>query len=169
MSPRKGNDLQRRLISKGLIVSESLSDGTRKWKVLCLTDKGRELLGLPEEGKRSGGIQHQFWVEKVSAEMKARGYEIQKEFPIGDGKTIDLVATKNGRRVAIEVETGSSDALGNIRKCLSADFDTVFCLAIGVELTDKVRKEVANFKTGKSKIEVMEVGDTSARGDFFQN
>lgn len=43
--------------------------------------------------------------------------------PIGDGKAVDIVASKDGKRVAIEVETGKSDVEGNVKKCEEAGFD----------------------------------------------
>ena len=36
---------------------------------------------------------------------------------------MDLVATKGGKRIAIEIETGKSDEKENIRKCKEAGFD----------------------------------------------
>lgn len=36
---------------------------------------------------------------------------------------MDLVATKDGKRIAIEIETGKSDVEANIRKCKEAEFD----------------------------------------------
>ena len=45
--------------------------------------------------------------------------------PIGGGKAVDLVATKGKEHIAIEVETGKSDAQGNVRKCEEAGFHKV--------------------------------------------
>ena len=43
---------------------------------------------------------------------------------------MDLVATKDGNRIAIEVETGCSNAVKNVRKALSASFDLVVSIAV---------------------------------------
>ncbi|MCZ7608459.1 MAG: hypothetical protein M5U25_20935 [Planctomycetota bacterium] len=45
------------------------------------------------------------------------------------GGAVDVAATKPDERVAIEVETGKSDPLGNIEKALNAGFDKVVSLA----------------------------------------
>ena len=38
------------------------------------------------------------------------------------------MAEKNGKKIAIEVETGKSDAAYNIKKDLEAGFKKVFCI-----------------------------------------
>jgi hypothetical protein len=167
LSACKGNDIQRRLISKGLVTAELLSDGTRRWKVLCLSDKGREFLGLPEEGKRFGGIQHQFWVEKVANRLESAGYQVEREFPIGEGRTIDLVASKGGRKIAIEVETGNSDALSNIQKCLVAGFGLVICLTISKELTEKIIGQVRDSGLNLGTVKVVELSDGTGQENTF--
>jgi len=63
---------------------------------------------------------------------------VSEEVPLGAGKTVDLVAQNDKERIAIEIETGKSDALGNIRKCLAAGFSRVLCFA----LSEDVRRTV---------------------------
>lgn len=53
------------------------------------------------------------------------GYEVEKEVPIGEGKAVDLVATKDGRRIVIKVETGKSNIRSNREKCRNARFQKV--------------------------------------------
>ncbi len=50
---------------------------------------------------------------------------MEKEVHIRDGKAVDLVARKGHKRIAVEVETGKSDAQENVRKCKEAGFDEV--------------------------------------------
>ena len=42
----------------------------------------------------------------------------------------------NGKRLAIEIETGKSDILYNISKDLEAGFDRVVCFSISEKLRD---------------------------------
>jgi hypothetical protein len=160
LSARKGNKLQSRLTEKGLVVPEFVHDGRGRRKLLGLTDKARQLLGLPEEGRRSGGIEHQFWVERVAEHLAAAGFQIEREFPIGEGKTVDLVATRDGKRIAVEVETGKSDAIGNISKCLEAGYESVLCLPIGKESTDRIREQAKNSGLHPSKVKILEVSES---------
>jgi len=54
--------------------------------VICV--ESRKVVGTPEQGKSA-----------------------EEEKPIGAGKTVDLVASKSRRKIAIEIETGKSDAV----------------------------------------------------------
>lgn len=56
----------------------------------------------------------------MAQHYKAKGYKVEKELPIDDGKAIDLVATKGNGRTAIE--TGKSDVKANVKKCKEAGF-----------------------------------------------
>ena len=57
------------------------------------------------------------------------------------GKTVDLVAMKDGKKLAIEVETGKSDAVYNIKKDLEAVFDKVICVGTDWEVKKKILEE----------------------------
>ena len=48
----------------------------------------------------------------VAGKLREDGHIIQEEYPIGNGKTVDLVARKCSETTAIEIETGKSDAVG---------------------------------------------------------
>ena len=41
------------------------------------------------------------------------------EYPIGNGKAVDVVAEKGNEKIAIEIETGRSNIEDNISKCIS--------------------------------------------------
>ena len=61
----------------------------------------------------------------VAKQYRQKGYKVEEEVPLGDAKAVDLVASKDGRRIAIEVETGKSDVEGNVKKCEQAGFNKV--------------------------------------------
>lgn len=52
-------------------------------------------------------------------------YHPKEEYPIGNDETVDLAITGKNKNIAIEIETGKSDAIRNIRKCLKAGFEVV--------------------------------------------
>ena len=54
---------------------------------------------------------------------------VTEEFKIGRG-AIDLVALKGDEILAIEIETGKSDVVGNIEKCLKVGFEKVVVVAV---------------------------------------
>ena len=53
-------------------------------------------------------------------------------------KAIDLVAYKDGQRIAFEIETGKSDAIANVKKCLDAGLNRVVVVATSAVVRDKL-------------------------------
>jgi hypothetical protein len=57
--------------------------------------------------------------------LKGAGHKVHEEYPIGSGETIDLVIIGKNRKIDVEVETGKSDTIHNIRKCLDMGFEVI--------------------------------------------
>jgi len=143
VSSRIGNKIQHSLLVKGVLSCAFVSFDKGRIKILSLTEKGRKVLGYDvAQSTRHGGIEHQYWKEKVAAKLRERGYTVQEEYPIGNGKTVDLVARKDGKTIAIEIETGKSNALANIRKCLDAGFETVLSVATSARVKKVIKQQV---------------------------
>lgn len=93
----------------------------------------------------------------VGEHYRRKGFEVTFEYKIGDGKSVDLVAEKDGKRIAIEIEAGKSDSLYNVRKDLEARFDEVLL----VFLSDKAKSE-AEFQfssislSGKDRVRIIQ-------------
>ena len=105
-----------------------------------MTEKGQEVLGVSiDTSQRRGGPEHRYWVRALAEQLEAEGYEVAEEVPIGAGKTVDLVVSCKGRRIAYEVETGTSDVSANIRKCQDAGFDEI----VVAFTSDKARERFA--------------------------
>ncbi|MCX5683239.1 MAG: DUF87 domain-containing protein [Planctomycetota bacterium] len=139
LSPRRGTGLQKRLLKQSLIVSCPIVIGRARIKVLVLTGAGKEALGIDEpDADRLGGPEHRYWRTRLAEHLRAGGYGVTEEYPVGGGKTIDLVAERDGKRVAFEVETGKSDATGNVRKCLDAGMDEVIVVATTSAIRDEL-------------------------------
>jgi len=66
----------------------------------------------------------------------------ESEHPVGGGKTVDLGIVKGGQRIAVEVETGKSDAIRNIRKDLEAGFDHVISVALTAGVKKKIERQL---------------------------
>lgn len=63
---------------------------------------------------------------------------VGEEFPIGGGRTIDVVATRHGRRIAFEIEIGKSDGAANVPKYLDAGVDKVVVVAVSCRIKNMV-------------------------------
>ena len=142
-SRRKGNELKNSLLKKQLIDTEEISTKSGRVIVLKLTRTGKRKLDTPDNEKtidiKEGGVTHEYWKNKYAQVLKDKGFDITFEKSIGEGKSVDVVATKKGKQIAVEVETGRSDILSNINKCLNAKFDRIIVVAINEKIESKVK------------------------------
>lgn len=139
LSVRRGNNVQISLSSMDFIFSFNVCFGKGRMKVLFLTEKGKKALGINDgESNRQGGPEHRYWVLAVADHLQSKGYKVAKEVPTGGGKTIDIVATRAGKQIAFEIETGKSDAISNVRKCLDAGMDKIVVVTTSTPVCDKL-------------------------------
>ena len=114
--------------------------------MLELTERGRRTLGLADTPSgRGGGAIHRYWKARLAEHLRTCGYSVTEEYPIGGGKTIDLVAMRDGRRIAFEIETGSSASAANAQKCLDAGSEEVFVVATSARLRSELARKLESY------------------------
>ena len=96
-----------------------------------------------KEVKKHGGNAHQFWIGEVAKFLVEKGYKTEVE-----NNGVDIVACKDGKKFAFEIETGKSDVVGNINKCLLKGFDKIYSLVLERELVEKFQAKVHSEKVG---------------------
>jgi hypothetical protein len=137
----QGNKLQKELLDVGLICWKPISTRTGRLKVLVLADKGKKAIpdiAIEKVFHKQGSFEHESAKLRVGQYFKDKGYKVTYEYKIGDGKSVDLIAEKDGKRIAIEIETGKSDSLYNITKNSVQGFDHIVCIC----LTKKIQTEI---------------------------
>jgi len=128
-SAHTGTKIKRSLLEKDLIEEERIRVPNGCVTLLKLSETGRALLsswGVTVKAlPKNASLEHEYWKHRVAEDYRRRGYVVNEEVAIGGGRSVDLVATKDGKRIAIEVETGKSDVEANVRKCKEAGFEKV--------------------------------------------
>jgi hypothetical protein len=108
-----------------------------------LSEEGRSIcttLGLEPGPRPRASVEHAFWVQRAAGHFENRGFEVTAEHPVpGDG-VVDLLATRPGERVAIEIETGKSDIRANIKKLAAAGFERLVLIATSPAAVDGCRR-----------------------------
>ena len=143
LSGYKGDRLKEILIEKGLIVQEETRDGKggRLAKVLNITEKGTRFIeSSPLAGK--GGDYHKYLQSAVKEQAEAFGWKAKIEEKIkGSIETVDVGLTKNDIKIAVEISstTKPEQEIQNIRKCLEAGYDYIFCIAENEEKLAKIK------------------------------
>lgn len=139
MHPKPGNKFRKDLILEKCVVPRKIITG-RGWITLFeLTKKGKMVLAdLGHEFKNeSEGVVHKFWKHKVSEFYRKEGLDVRVEEYYVNGRP-DIIVHKDGKKIAVEIETGKSDYVGNVERALEAKFDEIICVAVNRFVEDKI-------------------------------
>jgi len=125
-SRRRGDAVRRYLIDSSYIEPVTIPTRTGQVVLCQLTNNGRDicnLLGLKPALFPRESLEHRYWVWQTADYYKRQGYEIIFEYAVkGNGK-IDILAKRPGVRIAVEVETGKSAPLDNLKNANKASID----------------------------------------------
>ncbi len=137
-----GTRLKEELIEDGWLDSETVSVGRTRKVLLRPTVEARKLLGLEEGIELRASVAHEYWKRFYARRFAEKGYKIELEAQRAGGR-VDVLAVKNGERVGIEVETGKSDVVANVRNCLRSGFARVMVVATDEVAMRKVERQLA--------------------------
>ena len=146
LSAWKGNRIRKHLGDRDLIKVVPINPGGqgRRFQLLELTSRGRELLGsfgvTVPGGRGRGGLRHQYWVHTTVMWLTEQGAACRIEDDTRGARVDIAVETSNGTAV-VEVETSPGHELQNIQTDLRAGYVQVITL---VENTRAVHRIEAN-------------------------
>ncbi|UCH11902.1 MAG: ATP-binding protein [Candidatus Omnitrophota bacterium] len=137
-----GNQFKNLLVSQGLIQPRNIVTKSGWITLFELTQKGRATLrdlGYAARDEREG-IVHKFWKHKIAKYYKDKDYSVLVEEHV-NGKP-DVIVMARGMKMAVEIETGSSDFAQNIEKDLKAGFDGIICIAVSRQVEEKIKQDL---------------------------
>jgi len=141
ISMDKGNKLKKQLIQSGLLEEALLPHGSTRKLHLRLSKQARRLLGASQE-KTFGGIAHEYWKEYYAQAFRDQGYQVVLEAPRKSGR-VDILASKGSEHVAIEVETGKSDVVQNVREDLRLRVSKVLVIVTEESALSSIERQLA--------------------------
>jgi hypothetical protein len=122
------------------------------------TQKNIKDVKIEKVFNKNASWEHEYWKYRIGMYYRKKGFDVTYEYRIGEGKSVDVVAEKDGRKIAIEMETGKSDYLYNIKKNLDYGFDEIIVAALNKATRERIVSELKDAGQGKEKrIEVVEV------------
>ena len=147
-NPRLGNELKGSLTDKGLIKVESIPTSNARVKVMELTDKGKSLLKKSGHKIESGtnGSTHRYWKYRIADYYKDQGYNVEVE-----KDAVDIVVKKDNKKIAIEIETGKSNTIWNIKRDLNLGFKDIIVVATSKKIEEKINERVKKEALDKNK------------------
>jgi len=142
LSAGRGQRIKSCLLEQGWLEAEIIPMGRTRKMMLRPTSQARKALGVVQDGRPHGSLAHEYWKQFYARKFSAEGYKVVLEAPRAGGR-VDVLASKNGERVAIEIETGKSDAVANVKNCLRSGFKRIIVVATNDEALAKVERELA--------------------------
>ena len=137
----KGNRIKNQLVESGVLEEQEVKTGRTYKLLLRVTPRARERLGLKKNLGR-GSLAHEYWKRFYAATFLDHGYRVELEAPRQNGR-VDVLATKGNESVAIEVETGKSDAVWNVKQNLRSGFGRVLVVATDEAALRRVERQLA--------------------------
>ncbi|MBM4103132.1 MAG: DUF87 domain-containing protein [Planctomycetes bacterium] len=141
MSTGFGNRLKDFLVKQSWLESQTVDIGQTRKTCLRLTKQANDALNLGDAAPQHGSIAHEYWKQYYAQRFTEQGYQLELEVPRISGRT-DVVARKNNEKIAIEIETGKSDFLRNIRQDLAAKYDKIIVIATDKSALEKIQKNM---------------------------
>ena len=144
VSADKGNRWKEQLIQNGLVSPDRVKTNRTYRVLLRLTNEARLLL-TPQKGQDpQASFFHEYWKRRIAHQFEKDGFKVTLEAlrPRGGGN-IDISATRGSENVAIEIETGKSDAVSNVKRDLLSGFQKVIVVATNHQALEKVERQLA--------------------------
>ena len=169
----RGNKVRDGLVRDKRIRIKALKRPDGMVKLFELTEDGKkeaERLGLKVQRTwRKGGLEHGYWVQEIARVLRGQGFAVAAEKGLGKGRCVDLEARREGRRTAIEVETGKSDPIHNVRKDMEAAYDRILVVCLAPGLRERVREQMQALRLdGKDRVALLELKDALSPGNLDQ-
>ena len=143
VSRRNGDTIKKSLIENELIEPVSILTRSGRMVLLSITDTGWQHLSRIGKVKPpirfNEGLEHKFWKQKAAEHYEGLGYKVLIEEPI-NGYT-DIIIEKEGKRTAIEIETGKSDWKKNLEKNQKKNFEQIIIVATTPECLLQIQNQ----------------------------
>jgi len=142
LSTGTGNRLKEQLLEQGWLEDQVVEIGKTRKVLLRLTKQSKNTLGLDTLEPQYGSIVHEYWKRFYAQRFREQGYRIEFEASRKSGN-VDVLALKDGKSVAIEVETGKSNVVWNVKQNLLSGYGKVLVVATDKKAFAKVEKQLA--------------------------
>ena len=142
LSVGTGNRLKEQLLDQGWLDTQVGCLGKTRKVLLGLAKEGKQALGLGARTPERASLVHEYWKRFYAQRFQEQGYKVQMEAPRKSGN-VDVLAVKDGESVAVEIETGKSDIVKNVKQDLLSGFDKVLVVATDEKALEKVEQKLA--------------------------
>jgi hypothetical protein len=143
LSVHKGNRIKEALTEDGWLDAEIVKVGRSRKVLLRPTREARTALGIDaNDAAFVGSVVHEYWKRFYARCFEERGYRVRLEAARVGGR-VDVLACNGSERVGIEVETGKSHVVENVRQGLRSKLDRIIVVATDEAAMRIVERQLA--------------------------
>lgn len=153
VSVERGHGLKQGLVGRGFLEEETLVVGGSRRKALRVAPVARSALGLEKVVGRESLV-HEYWKRWHAARLERSGYRVWVEAPRRVGR-VDVLAFKDGKSLAVEVETGRSTVVWNVKQDLLSGYERVLVVATSIGALERVEAQLGRAGLLSSRVEVV--------------
>ena len=125
-----------------MIEEQVVPIGRTRKVLLRVTPRARQQLGIRGSRIERESIAHEYWKRFCVDKYRKLGYLVELEALRQKGR-VDVLARKGDERVAIEIETGKSDVVENVRQDLLSGFNMILVVATDEAALRKIEQQLA--------------------------
>lgn len=138
----KGHKIKERLVDRGWLQESILPIGKTRKTVVSLPADALEEFGNDIRKIPTNHVIHEYWKRYYAAMLIEEGYQVEIEAPRIGGR-VDILATKEKGRVGVEIETGHSDIIGNVKSCIRTGISEIWIVATSDKALKTIERKLA--------------------------
>ncbi len=154
LSADKGNRLKNHLLDQGVAEQHLIQVGRTRRVILSVTPQAQREHGLERERVETGSFAHEYWKRWYAKKFEEAGFQVELE-ALRKRSLVDVLAKRGAESVAIEVETGKSDVVWNVRQDLLSKFSRVLVVATDEDALRKVEAHLAHADLVMERVRVV--------------
>ena len=137
-----GSRIKDQLLGCGWLEGKTIDLGKTRKVILRIPTAAMKSLGLSNNTPYRASLTHEYWKQFYATRFRELGHKIDIESPRNSG-AVDILATRDGKSIAIEIETGKSDIIRNVKQNLLSSFGRIMIVATNEKALAKVEREIA--------------------------
>jgi Helicase HerA, central domain len=163
LSGRQGSKYQAYLIDQRLVEPIVIATKRGRLKLFQITGIGYSVLSRRGISCRKfhPGVEHEYWKWIVSKHFRDKGYLVETDQKIINGFAVDILVSKRKERIAIEIETGKSDYILNLKNAVRKKFTRILSLATKPQTLATIQNSMFRHKLSDPRIELKLAKDFS--------
>ncbi|MBL4653823.1 MAG: ATP-binding protein [Flavobacteriales bacterium] len=135
----KGLRIKNRLVRSGWLEQERIETGNTRKLMIRPSAEFKRILG---HANTRESITHEYWKHWYAEKLKQQGFQVRLE-ATRHGGTVDILAFDDKQQIGVEIETGKSDMLSNVKNGLLSRFNKIIVIATDRRSNSVIEKQLA--------------------------